>query len=615
MKEFENLIFGSIPNSDLGKVGVRLEFENNNQLIEYLTSNRDLDQFVKVPKSKNPSTTTKALTKHLENSSSDNEPGSDPEMEESGTGIYLIPLNQIHIDHANFQNRETEFSAESVERILDAIRGSTFRWAMLDPITLYRNPTDSRLYILSGHSRYKAFQLAAESRESVEGRNFNKIPARIFTGSMAEAIELARNSNNLSTKETELERANFYREKRNSGMVRKDLELEAKKFEGRNASFVLNLSCLNPNGNTIQAMKAMGESTESENSRAIKDVADWIGESRRKMAALTDTHENELYTWLMNGAYRQLGSKRNFIDRVSAVLAKRVNFGITDEYLNIENRSVKSSPELKYEEDLENLKKEYDYYLKERQAKEKEFVARGASGDQLQTLLVQYQANVENALRRLTAHVNNREAVKDYAKNQMSIFGLGAIDTDFWELLAGVSPSGMGSIVMIEPETNNSYKPMGSLTFEKGSYTFYSDFKLKKSKKLVQVDKLNSKDMVADFLRKHIYAKDEIEAREVCHVLFCDTQNKVMGCLRIAEGGLDYVAIDIRLVFAAAFTLGAQNLIITHNHPSGSLAPSDADLDFTKKLNNQCKFMGVRLLDHIILTNDGSFSFASRGYL
>ena len=457
-----------VGDAGLGKVGLRLEFQDNEQLFTYLNQNQELKEFVKVPNSKNPSANIKALKEHLQTSHKS-------EFDNEAAGVVMVPLNQIFTDHKNFQNRETEFSNESVERILSAIREGTFRWAVFDPITLYRNPTDSKLYILSGHSRFTAFKLAAQSGLVVATRRFDQIPAKIFEGTLDEARELARTSNNLSTRETDQERANYYRNKRAEGVTPKLITDEAKKLEGKNANFIVNLSYLNPAGKAWENLKLIAAGTESENARTMKEIADWCGEARRKFPQLTHGHENEIFDWLFSGAFHKLKTKRQYLERLGMAVVKATQFGTMDERLNIENRSGKSASELEYDEKVELARAEYNEAEKQLREKRKEFIARGAEENKIESYLVEYQAAVNNSLRRLNELIKLRESVKEGAKNQMSLFGLGMIQPfNFIGVLGGLPGSGLGAI-------GSGHLTSGDLYFSKAELDNMAKLKISKA--------------------------------------------------------------------------------------------------------------------------------------
>jgi hypothetical protein len=431
----------------LGKASFRLEFPFNVEMFQYLDTNRQLQQFVRPPNSKNPKDPDSQTRLQTLTLKAKNEAEKTDTLPDQDTGVKLVPLDQIFTDHKNFQNRESEFSQESVTRILNAIQDGSFSWAAFDPIILWVNPSDQKFYVLSGHSRNEAFRQAEKLGLTMAGKDFTKIPAKLFEGSLKEAKELARISNNLSTKETEIERAIFYREKRNDGLSPKEIKEMAQKYEGKNANFILNLSYLNPAGKAWESLKLLSSGTESENSRTIKEIADWIGDARRKINDLTNLHENEIFDWLFSGAFQKLKTKRNFLERLGMAISKATQFGIMDERLNIENRSGKSETELEYDEKVQAARLEYLQGEKELREKRKEFIARGAEPEKLDSYLQDYQARVNNSLRRLNELVKLRDQVKEGAKNQLALFGLSGqkLEFDFLGAIGAVS-AGIGTI-------------------------------------------------------------------------------------------------------------------------------------------------------------------------
>jgi len=72
---------------------------------------------------------------------------------------------------------------------------------------------------------------------------------------------------------------------------------------------------------------------------------------------------------------------------------------------------------------------------------------------------------------------------------------------------------------------------------------------------------------------------------------------------------------DPKLIFAAAINGASAAIILSHNHPSGQLKPSDADLKLTQKLKEGGKYLEIQVLDHIIVTSEGYYSFADEGVL
>ena len=80
-----------------------------------------------------------------------------------------------------------------------------------------------------------------------------------------------------------------------------------------------------------------------------------------------------------------------------------------------------------------------------------------------------------------------------------------------------------------------------------------------------------------------------------------------------SKGGITGTMVDVRLVFKTALELGATAIILCHNHPSGTLVPSDADKQITKKLKLAGDSLDVKVLDHLIVTETNYYSFVDDG--
>jgi len=123
----------------------------------------------------------------------------------------------------------------------------------------------------------------------------------------------------------------------------------------------------------------------------------------------------------------------------------------------------------------------------------------------------------------------------------------------------------------------------------------------------------NSTDAVDVF--RQIWNPDTIQLYEEFLVLFLDRKNGIIGFRNIGVGGTAGVVVNIKLIFAIALKVGCSGMILCHNHPSGNLKPSKADMELTKKINEASKFLELKLLDHLILTSDRYYSFADEGQI
>jgi DNA repair protein RadC len=116
---------------------------------------------------------------------------------------------------------------------------------------------------------------------------------------------------------------------------------------------------------------------------------------------------------------------------------------------------------------------------------------------------------------------------------------------------------------------------------------------------------------VADYLQALL--KDY--KHEVFAVLFLNRANKVNHFEIVSEGGITGTVADPRIILRKALEEDAVNIILCHNHPSGSLKPSRADEELTFKIKEAAKYFDIKVLDHLIVSDDGYYSFADEGVL
>lgn len=102
---------------------------------------------------------------------------------------------------------------------------------------------------------------------------------------------------------------------------------------------------------------------------------------------------------------------------------------------------------------------------------------------------------------------------------------------------------------------------------------------------------------------------------EVFAVLFLNRANKINHFQVISEGGITGTVADPRIILKKALEEDAVSLILCHNHPSGSLKPSRADEELTLKIKEAARYFDIKVLDHLIVSEDGYFSFADEGLI
>lgn len=104
-------------------------------------------------------------------------------------------------------------------------------------------------------------------------------------------------------------------------------------------------------------------------------------------------------------------------------------------------------------------------------------------------------------------------------------------------------------------------------------------------------------------------------AHEEFWIIFLNNSNKVLQKQQLSKGGITGTLVDVRLVLKTALEVGATGLILVHNHPSGTLKPSEADKQLTKKLKTASESLDIKVLDHVIVTENAYFSFADEALL
>ena len=130
---------------------------------------------------------------------------------------------------------------------------------------------------------------------------------------------------------------------------------------------------------------------------------------------------------------------------------------------------------------------------------------------------------------------------------------------------------------------------------------------------LVDMSIKNSKKSFELMLNE--WEQETLQMQEEVKILLLNRSNKVLGIYSLAKDGLTSCIVDVRIILSIALKTLATGIILVHNHPSGNLKPSKADLDITKKLKNSCDLLDISLLDHLIITKDNYFSFADEGLI
>lgn len=107
--------------------------------------------------------------------------------------------------------------------------------------------------------------------------------------------------------------------------------------------------------------------------------------------------------------------------------------------------------------------------------------------------------------------------------------------------------------------------------------------------------------------------ENKIELMEEFKILLLNRSNKVLGIYKVSTGGITGTVADPRLIFAAALKAAACAIVLSHSHPSGNLIPSSSDNALTAKIVAGGKFLDIQVLDHLIITREGYYSYADDG--
>ncbi len=114
---------------------------------------------------------------------------------------------------------------------------------------------------------------------------------------------------------------------------------------------------------------------------------------------------------------------------------------------------------------------------------------------------------------------------------------------------------------------------------------------------------------------KTVWDTDTIDYKESFKCLYLDRNGRALAISNISEGGISSTIADEQMIMTTALKLRSSALILSHNHPSGNLEPSNVDKSITKKIACAGELLNINVLDHIIISSEGYFSFADEGLM
>ena len=140
-----------------------------------------------------------------------------------------------------------------------------------------------------------------------------------------------------------------------------------------------------------------------------------------------------------------------------------------------------------------------------------------------------------------------------------------------------------------------------------------TEYSLKYNKSDINKSKILSAKDAHEYVKQFYF--DDINIYESFFIMMLNRANNVIGYAKISQGGTAGTVIDIKLIAKYAVDSLADSLILIHNHPSGNVKPSTADINITTKIKDGLKLLDITVLDHIIISENNYYSFGNEGII
>jgi len=362
-------------------------------------------------------------------------PGDEPPRSASFQ-VLDVPISDIYTDEARFQPREASYSEKTAEKIAENYDPNLF-----DPVDLWRDPQDGRLYMLAGHSRL----------EGMKRRGADTIPAEIKDFDESDAIRYALIENDKGTSLTNRERATVVQRLRESGELDtlKAQRQFAKENYGRNGTVVFDLSWLDPQGKTRSVLATM-ETTGGQDYKDAETMAQWVGKLMRvHRDDLTRSHENEIFNFLLDN-YKTKGrgfssylEYREYVENAKSRVSGMGAFGGFDSEKPLNLAQV--VPKSRQEERIDQEVREKQQALKEAKSELEEMRTRLASRkaegeevteDDFERILAPYERAVRGAEQRLIEAKREAQGARQQVReSQSDLFAAMRENPDFTPVL------------------------------------------------------------------------------------------------------------------------------------------------------------------------------------
>ena len=220
----------------------------------------------------------------------------------------------------------------------------------------------------------------------------------------------------------------------------------------------------------------------------------------------------------------------------------------------------------------------------------------------------------------------NQWAEDDRPREKFLLKGKSTLsDSELLAILIGSGSRNESAVQLCQrilASTNNNLNQLGKLSIaqltqfkgigEAKAITIAAALELgrrRRSEEVVELTKITSSKAVFEIMQPII---GELPHEEFW-VLYLNNSNKVIYKSQLSKGGITGTIVDVRLIFKTVFEHNATGIILTHNHPSGKLVASEQDIQVTKKIKLAAQQLDVNLLDHIIITENGFYSFNDEG--
>lgn len=219
-------------------------------------------------------------------------------------------------------------------------------------------------------------------------------------------------------------------------------------------------------------------------------------------------------------------------------------------------------------------------------------------------------------------------ALDDRPREKMENHGANVLSkAELLSILVGSGIPGKSAVQMMREilnDYNDSLKLLGKATVE--DLTQYKGMGKAKAITVLAACQLANKRLeeelqpsqrISETKDAFLYFRPKMQdlTTEECHLLMLNNSLKIINSVMLSHGGLVGTAVDLRELLRHALLAQATSVILCHNHPSGSLRPSKEDDNLTEKASKACQTMGIKFLDHLIVSDDKYYSYSEQGRL